>query len=234
MAGPEITIEFFHDCLSAWCYPASPRLRNLVKEHPNINVIQRAFPMATSADLFTHLFDSPEAAKKEVVQDHWAEARDFENDQRINCELMMSRNFPYPYSMPNALGAKAAELLGGQSAHWDFFDRVQQAHLTECNNIADFQVLYDCAHDIGLDADAWQKAVKTKQVHDMLQEDMKVAENYGISRNPALVANGKFHLPGDPKSIFGYSISVDALELWYQDVIRRLEIGYQLPDYPTQ
>ena len=27
---------------------------------------------------------------------HWADARDFEPDPRIDCELMMTRDFDYP------------------------------------------------------------------------------------------------------------------------------------------
>lgn len=231
MGETRLTIEFFHDCLSAWCYPASPRLRRLAAAHPEVEVRQRAFPMATSKDLFTSLFASPEAAKQEVVMQHWGEARDYEKDERIQCELMMSRDFPYPYSLPNALGCKAAELQGGHPAHWDFFDRVQKAHLTDCVNIADYEVLAECAREVGLDADRWRREVRSQQVHAMLGEDLKAAEQYGISRNPALVANGRFQLPGEPKSIFGYSIGMQALERWYDDVRRRLSLGYRLPEY---
>lgn len=35
------------------------------------------------------------------------------------------------------------------------FDRVQRAHLTECLNIADLEVLRQCAADIGLDVARW-------------------------------------------------------------------------------
>ena len=231
MSDPPIQIEFFHDCLSAWCYPASPRIRQLARQYPNIQVIQRAFPMAASASLFAELFDNPQQAKREVVMQHWEEARETEQDRRIQCELMMSRDFPYPHSLPSALGAKAAELQGGQTAHWDYFDRVQQAHLTECRNIADYKILADCAESIGLNKEIWLRDVHSERVHTSLREDMAVAEKYGISRNPALVANGRFHFPGIPKSIFGYSIGEAALELWRQDILRRLKIGYQIPPF---
>ncbi|MDR7416414.1 MAG: DsbA family protein [Armatimonadota bacterium] len=70
---------------------------------------------------------------------------------RINADLMATRPFDYPYSMPGLKACKAAEFQGGHAAHWDMFDRVQRAHLTECLNIADFEVLRQCAADVGLD-----------------------------------------------------------------------------------
>ena len=224
-----LTFEFFHDCLSAWCYPFSARLREFVADHSEIEVVHRTYPMAQSAEFFTKLFPDPVAAKQEVVMEHWAEARDFEDDQRINCELMMERDFPYPFSTPNARGAKAAELQGGQAAHWAFFDRVQQAHLTDCNNIADYEVLKVCASDIRLDAERWAKDVQTDQVREMVAEDMVVAERYGILRNPAIVANACFQLPGEPKSILGFTISATALQRFYDDVQRRIQLGYSTP-----
>ncbi|MEC9342020.1 MAG: DsbA family protein [Pseudomonadota bacterium] len=227
MAEP-VTFEFFHDCLSAWAYPFSQRLRRFVADHPEISVVQRVYPMADSPEFFSRLFPDPVAAKQEVVMEHWGEARDYENDQRIDCELMMTRDFPYPYSIPNARGCKAAELQGGQAAHWDYFDRVQKAHLTDCDNIADYAVLKRCAADIGIDAERWAQDVHSAAVRDLVREDMAVAARYGILRNPAIVADGRFQLPGLPKSILGFTISDAALQRFYDDVQRRLGMGYEV------
>ncbi len=223
-----ITMEFFHDALSAWAYPFSRRLRRFVEQHPEVTVHQRVYPMAESPDFFSKQFPDPVAAKQEVVMEHWLEAKELEGDERINCELMMEQDFPYPYSIPNALGAKAAELLGGQAAHWDFFDRVQQAHLTECRNIADYEVLADCAQAVGLDENRWRDAVASDQVKQMVRSDMQIAEKYGILRNPALVAQGSFQLPGECRSILGFRITTEALERWYADIQRRLGMGYSV------
>ncbi len=225
-----ITVEFFHDALSAWAFPFSRRLREFVEQHPNVTVNHRVYPMAETPDFFSKLFPDPVAAKQEVVMEHWLEARDIEGDTRIDCDLMMTRDFPYPYSIPNALGAKAAELLGGQGAHWDFFDRVQLAHLSECRNIADYDVLADCARSVGLEEQAWRDAVQSDKAKQMVQADMKTAERYGILRNPALVAEGSFQLPGECRSILGFRITTEALERWYADVQRRLGMGYSVLD----
>ncbi len=229
MADIPLTIEFFHDCLSAWCYKLSERLHAFVAAHPEVQVVHRSFPLASSPDFFGgRLFANKTEAKQEVIMVHWADARDFEPDPRINCELMMSRDFDYPYSMPNQLGGKAAEMQGGQAAHWAFFDRVQRAHLTECRNIADWEVLASCADEIGLDVSRWRTDASGEHAHTLVSEDMARAGRYGILRIPALVADGRHLLQGLPKSTLGYCIKEESLDTFYADVMRRRTLGYDL------
>jgi predicted DsbA family dithiol-disulfide isomerase len=224
-----IVIEFFHDCLSAWCYKASERLRAFAAAHADVRMVQRCFPLAVSPQVLGQkLYADKREAKRDVVMVHWADARDFEPDPRINCELMMSRDFDYPYSMPNQLGGKAAEMQGGQAAHWAFFDRVQRAHLTECRNIADWEVLANCADEIGLDVPRWRADASGEHAHTLVAEDMARAGRYGILRIPALVADGRHLLQGLPKSTLGYCIKEEALDTFYADVMRRRTLGYDL------
>ena len=96
------------------------------------------------------IFGSPEAEKAEIMS-NWALAAAHPDGERIHEEGMRRRDFPYPYSMPGLLACKAAELQGGQAAHWDIFDRVQQAHAVETRNIADLEVLRACVREMGLD-----------------------------------------------------------------------------------
>ena len=230
MADATMTIEFFHDCLSAWCYKLSERLHAFVAAHPDVRVLQRSFPLAVSPDVLrSKLYSDPREAKRDVVMVHWADARDFEPDPRINCELMMTRDFDYPWSMPNQLGGQAAAMQGGHEAHWAFFDRVQKAHLTEARNIADYDVLADCAGEVGLDVARWRTDVAGTHARDLVARDVALAQRYGILRIPALVADGAHVLPGIPKSTLGYCIKEDALEIFYDDVKRRRLLGYVVP-----
>lgn len=227
-----IVIEFFHDALSAWCYKASERLRALVAADPQVRVIQRCFPLATEPAFFSRLFPNKQEAKQEVVMVHWADARDFEPDPRIDCEAMMQADFDYPYSLPNLLGAKAAEMQGGQAAHWDFFDRVQRAHLSEARNIADWQVLRQCAVDVGLDAERWEADRQTEHAWRLLEMDVEQAARYRVLRIPALVADSGFHCPGLQKSTLGHCIREEVMQCFVEDLRRRRALGYSLPSRP--
>jgi len=162
MSG-KIQIEFFHDVLCAWCYALSPRVRRLVREMDDVEIIHRSFALAPSPYSIVEIFGSKEEGKREILN-HWRAANLNDDEHRINADLMASRDFDYPYSIPGLLARKAAEFQGGQSAHWDMFDRVQYAHLTECLNIADFEVLRQCAKDIGLDVPRWEKDFHSEEV----------------------------------------------------------------------
>jgi len=137
-------IEFFHDVLCAWCYALSPRLRRLTEEFLDIQVIHRSFPLAPQPEDIVHMFGSKEKGKKDILT-HWEAANMNDDEHRINADLMKQRDFDYPYSTPGLLACKAAELQGGQEMHWAYFDKAQEAHLTLCRNVADFDALVDIA-----------------------------------------------------------------------------------------
>lgn len=191
-----VTIEFFHDVLCAWCYAFSPRLKKLAQQFPGqVSIVHRAFALAPSIEAIERIFGSKEKGKKEILE-HWRQANLNDDEHRINPDLMVSRDFDYPFSTPGLTACKAAELQGGSSVHGRMFDRVQKAHLTECLNIADFDTLKMCAKDIGIDVEQWEKDYNSEKVKQMLNEDFKQAHMYGVNAVPTIVANGKYKLSG--------------------------------------
>jgi len=195
MPLPGLTIEFFHDVLCAWCYAFSPRVRRLVRERPEITVVHRCFALAPTPEAMVEIFGSKERGKREILN-HWRAANLNDDEHRINADLMAQRPFDYPYSMPGLLACKAAEMQGGPAAHWDMFDRVQRAHLTECLNIADFEVLRQCAVDVGLDVGRWERDYGSAAVREAVERDLARARLLGITGVPTLVAEGRFGLVG--------------------------------------
>jgi len=186
-------IEFFHDVLCAWAYAFSPRMRLLVREHPQIVVVHRAFALAPEKDSINRMFGS---RGKEEILNHWRAANENDDEHRIRADLMEKRDFPYPYSMPGLMACKSAEMLGGQRAHWDYFDRVQRAHLTEARNIADDRVLIECAEDVGLDLTEFKRDFKSERARDAVLGDMKRAYELGVDASPTIVIDGKHVMSG--------------------------------------
>lgn len=228
MAEPQarpITVEFFHDVMSCWCFHTSERMRELVKLHPEIEVIHRSWPLATDPSLMTKIFPSADAAREEICGQHWKDSHDVENDPRINYTLMLTRTFDYPYSMPSQRGCKAAQRQGGQAAHWDYFDRAQKAHLTECINTADYEVLERCADEVGLDTIQFRKDWNDPTIEDEIYEDMAIANAYGLVRAPTLVAEGKVQCHGEQWSTFGHRITMERLETWVGDIQLARRLG---------
>lgn len=210
-----IALEFFHDVLCAWCYAFSPRVRQLVAEHPEVRVVHRAFALAPTPQAIVAIFGSKERGKREILQ-HWRAANANDDQHRINADLMASRGFDYPYSLPGLLACKAAEVQGGHAAHWDLFDRVQRAHLTECLNIADFEVLRACAAEVGLDVERWERDFRSPEVAEAVERDLARARIYGISGVPTLVADGRYVLVG--------AQPYQRLEQWVEWVKGRLTV----------
>jgi len=201
-------IEFFHDVLCAWCYALSPRLRRLTEEFPEIKVIHRSFPLAPEPSDIVQMFGSKEKGKRDILQ-HWKAANMNDDEHRINAELMEQRDFDYPYSTPALLACKAAELQGGQEMHWDYFDKAQEAHLTLCRNIADFDVLTDIARELGLDVEKFSADLRGEQVKYLLRLDIDRALELGVEATPTLVANDGM-LTG--------AVPYDSLKRWYLKV----------------
>ncbi len=161
----------------------------------HVQVGHRCFALAPDPEAISRVFGSPEAGKAEIMT-HWAAAAAHPDGERINVALMRSRDFPYPYSMPGLLACKAAEFQGGPEAHWDMFDRVQQAHAVEARNIADFEVLRECARDVGLDVARWEKDVRGAEVWAAVKRDLEDARRRGIHAVPTLLFNDRWRVQG--------------------------------------
>lgn len=205
-------LEFFHDVLCAWCYALSPRVRRLVAQFPDVTVEHRCFALAPTPDAIVAIFGSKEAGKREILE-HWRAANRNDDQHRIQADLMATRTFDYPWSMPGLRACKAAELQGGAQAHWDLFDRIQRAHLTECLNIADDEVLRKCAADVGLDVDRWERDYRSPAVAELVERDLARARLYGITGVPSLVADGRYVLVG--------AQPYDRLVRWVEEVRAR-------------
>jgi len=196
MEQNKITIEFFHDVLCAWCYALTPRIEKLTENHNGkIEVIHRSFALAPKPEGIENIFGSKEDGKRQILE-HWRAANINDDEHRINAELMAQRSFNYPYSTPGLLACKAAEAQGGNSMHHKMFNRIQKAHMTDCYDINDFEVLKMCASEIGINVEQWEKDYHSEKVSQALDEDLYFASQYGINSVPTLIANGKYKLTG--------------------------------------
>lgn len=187
-------------------------MRRLIREYPGVEVVHRCFALAPTPESIVQIFGSKAAGKAEILR-HWEAANLNDEEHRIRADVMATRPFDYPYSMPGLLACKAAEKQGGQAAHWDMFDRVQKAHLTECLNIADPEVLRQCARDVGLDVSRWEEDFHAPATRQLVEADIRRAAAYGITGVPTVVANGRYALTG--------AQSWDVLRGWVEQVQER-------------
>jgi putative protein-disulfide isomerase len=167
-----------------------------VRDHAGaVRVEHRAFALAPTPDAIVRIFGDPERGKREILG-HWAQAARQPDGEPIDPSLMAERPFPYPWSIPGLRACEAAERLAGAEAHWDLFDRIQRAHLVECRNIADPEVLVACAREVGLEEGAFRRALEGPEVAEAVEADLAEAAARGIHAVPTMVFEDRWLLQG--------------------------------------
>lgn len=179
------TIEFFHDVVCGWCYVMSPRLRQASAEL-GIEVRHRSFVLQDSREEMIRVFGSMERAKS-VILGHWEACARQDDEQRIDIAGIRAESFEYPNGLPGALACQAAHILGGDSAHWDYFDAVQHAHLNQHRNVGDRGVLLEIAATCGFDPVVFAAHMDGETARQRVQADRAEAARRGIRSIPTLV-----------------------------------------------
>lgn len=135
-------------------------------------------------------FGSMERAKSDILG-HWQQCKlHAEQPERINIDGMRKASFEYPSGYAAALAAKAAEHLGGQKGHWDYFDRVQTAHLRDNLNIANHTVLECLAEDMGHNRLRFRELMRSEAVREAVDQDNARAKSIGVLTIPSILVNG--------------------------------------------
>lgn len=155
----------------------------------------RVFPLAPTPAHHIQRFGSAARAKAEILK-HWAAAAREPGGERINAPLMASQPFPYPASLPVLGGVKAAERQGGMLAHEAFFDHAQEAHLIQCRNVADREVLLDLAHSVALDLGQFEADLDSSECGRAVLAEGEAAKARGIQSTPTVVFGDRWALPG--------------------------------------
>lgn len=184
MAG--LSIDFFHDVVCCWCFNVSSRIRGLAVEF-DLDIRHRTFVLQASRAEMATRWGAPDAAR-EAILGHWAACRSVsDRPDLVDIEAMRAAPFDYPHGMTAALACKAAERLGGQTAHWDIFDRLQRAHLAEARNVADPAVVLQAARDLGFEAAAFARMAEDAATARAVEADRQQARLLQVRSIPALI-----------------------------------------------
>lgn len=179
----KMTVDFFHDVVCCWCFNMSSRLRVLAQEY-DLDVHHKTFVLQDSVEEMRRRWGSPEQARNQILQ-HWEACRAVSDTPvMLDVEAMHWARFDYPHGLQAALACKAAERLGGQSAHWDMFDALQRAHFSEARNIADPVVLLGVARSQGHDEPDFAAAMSNPKTLEAVEADRRCAGELGIRTIP--------------------------------------------------
>lgn len=183
---PNLTIDFFHDVVCCWCFNISSRMRSLASEF-DLDIRHRTFVLQADREEMAARWGTAEVAR-ETILGHWMVCREVsDRPELVDIEAMRAAPFDYPHGMTAALGCKAAEILGGQGAHWEMFDRLQRAHLTEARNIADPGVVRAVAQSLGFEAGAFADGLEDPATAEAVEADRRRARALQVRSIPALI-----------------------------------------------
>jgi len=190
----KLKVDYFHDVICGWCYVLSPRLR-LLADELNLDVYHHTFALSPNKEHMKQNFGSL-AQAKETILGHWQQCALADDQDRINVEGMRKQSFDYPTSHLGLLACKAAQIQTGEQGHWDYFDAVQDAHMSENRNIDDPEVLINLAEIQGLNVQQFTHDLNNPQREIELSQDKELAQKMGITSVPSLVINQRWQISG--------------------------------------
>lgn len=188
-------IEFFHDVICSFCFPMSYRMRKIETKYPNIEIIHRSFSLAWEESDFNAMFGSRKQAKEEILS-HWVHANQNDDLHRFNIEQMKEKTFPFPTSKNGLLAAKAAEEINGIDGYWNMFDQLQKALFIDNRDIESLEVIKDIVIKQEMNWTEFEKVLTSEETMKAVNDDLDIAQRYGIHGVPFLVINGRHPVNG--------------------------------------
>ncbi|MCF8486537.1 MAG: DsbA family protein [Rhodobacteraceae bacterium] len=194
-----LTIDFFHDVVCCWCFNISSRMHDLAAEF-DLDIRHRTFVLQASRTEMAARWGGPEQAR-DTILGHWSVCRQVSDQpELVDIDAMRAAPFDYPHGMTAALACKAAEQLSGQAAHWDMFDRLQRAHLTEARNVADPATVLHAARDLGFESAAFADVFEDPKTLRAVDADWQHARALQVRSIPTLtVRETGFRLVNGPR-----------------------------------
>jgi len=174
----------------------SDRIRSIVKEYPDINIIHRSHPLR---------WDDQEEASPDW-EEKWEVANRVDEKNRFNIEGMKAQNFKMPTARRAMIAIRAGTLAGGNE--WDLFDRFQRALYIDNKNIADEEVIAQLIVEAGIDFGTFLKYYEDPKTEALEKEDFQKAEAYDLDLIPALVVEGEHVIQGTKRR----DLAVDLLK----------------------
>lgn len=183
---PALTIDFFHDAVCCWCFNISSRMRDLAAGF-DLDIQHYTFVLQASRAEMAARWGTPKDAR-ETILGHWAVCGQVsDRPELVDIDAMRVAPFDYPHGMTAALGCKAAERIGGQAGHWDMFDLLQRAHLTEARDIADPATVRHAARELGFEAAAFTGVFDDPATAQTVEADRQHARALQVHSVPTLI-----------------------------------------------
>lgn len=175
-----VEIYVFIDPLCPQCWGMEPILKKLQMEYGNIINIKHVL-----SGKLTTLHYQRDIHTSTKIADIWEKIG---SRTGMSCDGELWMNNPIPASMPysTSLAIKAAELQGKKSGS-KFLRKLQEYLFLKKKNIAEIQVLIECAKAANIDAEEFIKDINSEAAAKAFQCDLKITEEMDVQEIPSLV-----------------------------------------------
>ncbi|HET7673646.1 MAG TPA: thioredoxin domain-containing protein [Candidatus Saccharimonadales bacterium] len=120
------------------------------------------------------------------------------------------RNFPLTQLHPHAFeAARAAEAAGLQGKFWEMYDLLYQNQDTWAKSPSAGSIFASFAEQLSLDKAKFQADSSSEQVANIINADVRAAQDIGAGGTPTFVLNGK-KLDKNPTDVEGFKQLIDA------------------------
>lgn len=181
-------VEFFHSVLCGHCFIMSNRIRKIVNNYPEIEIIHRSYPLRWDHSKDKQLFENDEAFKADNLR-KWELANKIDEEHRFNIEGLKNMSFDMPTARRSMIAIQAGVLAGGNK--WDLFDRFQHALYVDIRNIEDEDVIAEIVIEAGIDFSEFLLYYEDPKTEQKVVSDFDLADQYGLTLVPAMVVEGK-------------------------------------------
>ncbi len=198
---PVVTVDIYSDVVCPWCYIGKRKFEAGLAEAGDlgvqVEVRYHAFQLDPTAEPgvatpaiegYAKKFGGPERAEQIVatVTERAAEAGiEFHMDRALRANTLRAHRLIWWAGEPGSPVDQAV-----------LKERLLQAYFSDGLNIGDYDVLADCAAEVGFDRDDAYDFVTSNRGTAEVAAELEAANDQGITAVPTYVLNGRWAVPG--------------------------------------
>lgn len=202
------TLFYIHDPMCSWCWGFKPAWKTIKASLPEFVELKTVLGgLAPDSDE-----PMPEATKL-YVQQNWQNIESAIPGTQFNYNFWTACQ-PRRSTYPSCRAVIAACELNS-ALEFEMIEAIQKAYYLQAKNPSDTSTLIELAGDIGLDNVQFEKALKSDQVQQLLEQNLQtyqqLAINVGVSGFPSLALKTDSQFVAIPIDYNDASVSLDAI-----------------------
>jgi putative protein-disulfide isomerase len=165
------------DPMCSWCWAFKPQLAEFLNQHPELDLQLILGGLAPDSDA------PMPATQRSQIEQIWHKIA-----QQTGVEFnhqFWRENSPRRSTYPACRAVIAAEMINGLGH--EMLGAIQQAYYLKAQNPSDTEVLVALARTLGMNPEAFERALISDQTHQEFDKHLRHARSLGVSGFPALL-----------------------------------------------